>query len=92
VGVEVANEDVCGTAIGDERDGGVAIVDGEDVIVVVRRSDGRYGGETRVANEDVCGEGSSEKVGDTGTEAKPEWKVSGDSENLTRRVGLIGTL
>ena len=40
----IANEDVCGTAIGDERDGGVAIVDGEDVIVivVVRRSDGRY--------------------------------------------------
>jgi hypothetical protein len=42
VGVEVANENVCGTAIGDERDGGVAIVDGEDVVVVFRRSDGRY--------------------------------------------------
>ncbi len=42
MGVGIANEDVCGTAIGDERDGGVAIVNGEDVIVVVRRSDGRY--------------------------------------------------
>ncbi len=42
MGVGIANEDVGGTAIGDARDGGVAIVDGEDVIVVVRRSDGRY--------------------------------------------------
>ena len=42
MGVGVANEDVCGTAVGDEGDGGVAIVDGEDVIVVVRRSDDRY--------------------------------------------------
>ena len=42
MGVGIANEDVCGTAIGDERDGGVAIVDGEDVVVVVRRSGGRY--------------------------------------------------
>ncbi len=42
MGVGFANEDVCGTTVGDERDGGVAIVDGEDVIVVVRRSDGRY--------------------------------------------------
>ncbi len=42
MGVGIANEDVCGTAIRDERDGGVAIVDGEDVVVVVRRSGGRY--------------------------------------------------
>ena len=42
MGIGVANEDVCGTAVGDERDGGVAIVDGEDVIVVVRRSDDRW--------------------------------------------------
>ncbi len=42
MGVGVANEDVCGTAVGDERDGGAAIVNGENVIVVVRRSNGRY--------------------------------------------------
>ena len=42
MGVGVANEDACGTAVGDERDGSIAIVDGEDVIVVVRRSDDRY--------------------------------------------------
>ena len=41
MGVGVANEDVCGTAIGDERDGGGAIVDGEDMVVVVMRSGGR---------------------------------------------------
>ena len=33
MGVGVANEDVCGTAVGDERDGGVAMVDGEYVVV-----------------------------------------------------------
>jgi hypothetical protein len=45
VGVGVANEDVCGAAVGDEGDGGVAIIDGENVIVGSRQ---RIGDRHRV--------------------------------------------
>ncbi len=33
MGVRVANKDVCGAAVGDKGDGGVAMIDGENVVV-----------------------------------------------------------
>jgi hypothetical protein len=37
VGVGAANENVCGAAVGNVGDGGVAMIDGENVIIVGSR-------------------------------------------------------